>query len=88
LQSGVTRNTFRDNVADGNGGSGIFVSTGVGGNEFIDNSMHDNGWSTVVLVPLMTEPKVDARDDSWHQNTWTNTDCATDSPNGAICPPS
>ena len=90
VQSGVTGNTFRGNVADGNGGSGIFVSTGVSGNEFIGNSMHGNGWSTLIVPPLLTMPKVDARDDSWPANTgpantWTNTSCVTDSPAGKIC---
>jgi hypothetical protein len=47
--------------------------------------MHGNGSSPVLLPPLMTAPKVDARDDSWPLNTWTNTDCDTDSPVGQIC---
>ena len=83
-----TGNEFRNNVADANGGSGIIVFPEVSGNAFVGNSMHGNGWNPELLLtplPLMTNPKVDARDDSWPQNTWTNTSCATDSPSGAIC---
>jgi parallel beta-helix repeat protein len=78
-------NTFRANVADGNGGSGIYAFLNTRDNVFQHNSMHGNGWNPAVLLPVMTDPKVDARDDSWPRNTWSGNDCDTDFPTGVIC---
>jgi parallel beta-helix repeat protein len=85
LTAGSTGNDLLNNVADANGASGIYVTPNAGGNTFTDNSMHGNGWNPAVLPPLVTAPKVDARDDSWPGNKWTNTSCDTDSPVGEIC---
>lgn len=82
---GSTGNTFRANVADANGASGIYVAAGAPENTFVDNSMHGNGSNPANLPPLVTPPKVDARDDSWPANTWTNTACDTDVPAEQIC---
>jgi parallel beta-helix repeat protein len=78
-------NTFRANIADGNGGKGIYASLNTTDNAFTHNSMHGNGWSSEVFLPVMTAPKVDARDDSWPHNTWSNNDCDTDFPTETIC---
>jgi parallel beta-helix repeat protein len=78
-------NTFFANVADANGGNGIYAFAGTTGNVFTQNSMHGNGWNPVILLPVMTNPKVDARDDNRPHNTWSGNQCATDSPDGTIC---
>lgn len=72
-----TANTIRGNTADGNTGSlttdgyGIWVSAA--GNTFDSNSMHGNSVA-------------DARDDLL-ANTWVDTSCDIDIPDGMICVP-
>jgi hypothetical protein len=47
--------------------------------------MHGNGRNPTILVPVLTDPKVDACDDNWPENTWIGNDCRTDFPVGMIC---
>jgi parallel beta-helix repeat protein len=83
--SGSRDNTFVGNRANGNGGNGIYAAAGAYPNTFAQNSMHDNGWNPILVPPLMTDPKVDARDDNTPLNTWIGNRCGTDFPDGAIC---
>jgi hypothetical protein len=85
IQSGNHDNLLRANQANENGGNGIYAFAATFSNTFAQNSMHDNGWNPLVVPPVLTNPKVDARDDNWPQNTWTDNDCDTDNQEGLIC---
>jgi Right handed beta helix region len=73
-----TNNLVLENHANNNMRNGIFAQLGATANTFERNSMHGNG----TFNPLLF---FDARDNNTPINVWTNNDCDTDFPTGAIC---
>lgn len=84
IRAGNTGNVVENNVANGNGGSGIYANAGATVNTFLTNEMLGNAQAAVDNDGDPRNAR-DARDGNNPTNLWLENECVTDLPAGQIC---